>query len=153
MIGGGLGGLGRSIAEWMVSRGAKNLVLLSRSGARGPKAIALLRNLEAEGARVETPACDMADASAMKFVLDRCAETMPPIMGCIQASMVLRVSHVPFPVFQSIRLTPNRTLYSRICPMKIGEPAPTQRHILRGTCISCCQMAWTSSSCFHPSVA
>lgn len=90
LIGGGLGGLGRSIALWMVSRGARNLILLSRSGVRNQKTTTFVKMLEAEGARVEAPACDMADASALKLVLDRCAETMPPIMGCIQASMVLR---------------------------------------------------------------
>ncbi|KAM0794237.1 reducing type I polyketide synthase [Usnea florida] len=90
LIGGGLGGLGRSIALWMVSRGAKNLILLSRSGVRDQRANTLLERLEAEGARVVAPACDMTNALALKSVIDLCAETMPPIAGCIQASMVLR---------------------------------------------------------------
>ncbi len=100
VIGGGLGGLGRSIATWMVGRGARNLILLSRSGARDQRTIAFLRTLAVEGARVETPACDMTDASALKLVLDHFAKIMPPVMGCIQASMVLRVSHLlcPFSV-------------------------------------------------------
>lgn len=153
LIGGGLGGLGRSIALWMVSRGARNLILLSRSGVRNQKTTAFLRMLEAEGARVEAPACDMADASALKLVLDHCAETMPPVMGCIQASMVLRVSQLPFPVYESICSTPNRMLYSRICPTKIGEQVLTQRHIVRGTFTSFCQRTWNFSSSFPPSVA
>lgn len=121
VIGGGLGGLGRSIATWMVGRGARNLILLSRSGARDQKTIAFLRTLAAEVARVKTPACDMTDASALKLALDHCAETMPPVMGCIQASMILRVSRVICPLFPSIHSPPSRTLYSPTWPTKIGK--------------------------------
>ena len=76
----------------MVRRGARNLILLSRTGGQSEKAITFIKTLEAEGARVEAPACNITDASVLKLVLDRCAETMPPVMGCIQASMVLSVS-------------------------------------------------------------
>ena len=91
LIAGGLGGIGRSIARWMVSRGARNLLLLSRSGP-GEKARALLEELKAKGARVETPICDVTDVSSLHKVLKTYEAFMPPIKGCIQASMVLRVS-------------------------------------------------------------
>lgn len=93
LIVGGLGGLGRRIARWMIDRGAANLVLLSRSGGSGNEAAQdFLTELRSQGIRVEAPPCDVADEVALKGTLDRCALDMPPIKGCIQGSMVLRDS-------------------------------------------------------------
>lgn len=92
LIAGGLGGIGRSIARWLVRRGAKNLLLLSRSGPQGKEgAIALLNEMRENRIHVECPVCDIADARALPSVLRQYSETMPPIKGCFQASMVLRV--------------------------------------------------------------
>ena len=92
LIAGGLGGLGRSIARWMVQRGAKSLILLSRSGLKAEAAKELVQELRLGGAQVETPACDISDAESLSAVLRDCATRAPPVKGCIQASMVLRVS-------------------------------------------------------------
>ncbi|PYH41263.1 type I polyketide synthase [Aspergillus saccharolyticus JOP 1030-1] len=90
VIAGGLGGLGRSIASWFVDRGARNLVLLSRSGPKTEQARQLVAKLEQQGARVVTPACDITDAASLKLALDLCRQLLPPIKGCVQASMVVR---------------------------------------------------------------
>ena len=92
IISGGLGGLGRSMARWMVSRGARNLILLSRSGAKNNVAQALIKELEVQGAKIMTPCCDVSDKHTLSRVLEDCSNWMPPIKGCIQGSMVLRVS-------------------------------------------------------------
>lgn len=55
VIAGGLGGLGRGVARWMVHLGARNLILLSRKGAREQAAIDLVEELRALGAHVEAP--------------------------------------------------------------------------------------------------
>ena len=91
VIAGGLGGLGRTMTRWMVARNAKNLILLSRSGARTEVAYKFLEELKGEGVRVEAPACDVTDAEAMQQVFGRLSKEMPPIKGCIQGSMVRRV--------------------------------------------------------------
>ncbi|KAL8893510.1 MAG: hypothetical protein Q9192_005191 [Flavoplaca navasiana] len=90
VISGGLGGLGRSIARWMMSRKAKHLLLLSRSGAKEGAAIALLNELNERGVKAIAPVCDISDEAAVASALAECAETFPPIKGCIQGSMVLR---------------------------------------------------------------
>lgn len=92
VIAGGLGGIGRSTARWMADRGAKNLVLLSRSGATEEEAKELVKYLREQGTRVEVPLCDVANFDSLKETLDRVGQTMPPIKGCIQSAMVLRVS-------------------------------------------------------------
>lgn len=93
VISGGLGGLGRSTARWMASRGAKHLLLLSRFGPVHDSAKELLADLGALGVDVFAPPCDVSDEFALKRVLDECSSRMPSIRGCIQGSMVLKVSH------------------------------------------------------------
>ncbi|RHZ54154.1 type I polyketide synthase [Aspergillus thermomutatus] len=101
LIAGGLGGLGRNIARWFVERGARNLILLSRSGPQNPHAHDLVRELEAKGARVATPACDITNRECLKAVLSEFGKTMPPIKGCIQASMVVSDAHFEGISFES----------------------------------------------------
>lgn len=90
VIAGGLGGLGRSVARWMAGRGAKNLILLSRRGPVQDAAKQLVQELEVSCDRVATPACDVTDSEALRDAIEKCLETMPPVRGCIQGSMVLK---------------------------------------------------------------
>lgn len=90
VIAGGLGGIGRSIARWMVARGARHLMLLSRSGASRPTAQALVNELAQQNVQVVTPACDIADLDQLKQVIQEASRTMPPFRGCIQGAMNLR---------------------------------------------------------------
>ncbi|KAL2845826.1 hypothetical protein BJX68DRAFT_277264 [Aspergillus pseudodeflectus] len=91
VIAGGFGGLGRSICRWMVSRGARYLLILSRSGTRNQSARKLVAELTGLGARVHAPVCDISQAEALQRVLAECNTVgLPRIRGCIQCTMVLR---------------------------------------------------------------
>ncbi|KAI0972147.1 lovastatin nonaketide synthase [Xylaria arbuscula] len=90
VIAGGLGGLGRSFARWMASRGARHLILLSRSGPQKPVARVLVRELESQGVQVMAPMIDIGDAVSLRHELKRAAQAMPPIRGCIQGTVALR---------------------------------------------------------------
>lgn len=94
LISGGLGGLGRSISRWMVSQGAKHLILLSRAGTARPEAQVLVHELRQQGAVIEAPVCDVTDSAALGAVLELARKKMPPIKGCIQGSMVLKVCYI-----------------------------------------------------------
>ncbi|PHH89603.1 hypothetical protein CDD83_5668 [Cordyceps sp. RAO-2017] len=90
---GGFGGIGRRLALWMQSRGAQNLIFISRSGLSAAPARDLYGTLRnSRGCKVESVACDIADADAVKEALAKVCKTMPPIRGCIQCSMVLQDS-------------------------------------------------------------
>jgi hypothetical protein len=78
------------VSRWFVKRGARNLMLLSRSGDQNTKAKSLVEELTSQGACVRTPACNIANEESLQNALDQCLLDMPPIKGCIQASMVLR---------------------------------------------------------------
>ena len=76
----------------MAGRGAKNLILLSRRGPVQDAAKQLVQELEVTCEKVATPACDVTDSEALRDAIEKCLTTMPPVRGCIQGSMVLKVS-------------------------------------------------------------
>jgi NAD(P)-dependent dehydrogenase (short-subunit alcohol dehydrogenase family) len=91
LIVGGLGGIGRSVAEHFASLGAKNLILISRNAESQPESKALVKALSHAGCRIQVKNCDVADASDLAKLLKGCSD-LPPIRGVIQAAMVLSVS-------------------------------------------------------------
>ncbi|KAK2806488.1 Type I Iterative PKS [Emmonsiellopsis sp. PD_5] len=90
VLAGGLGGLGRSLAQWMVSRGARNLIFLSRSGNITPPVQEMVSTLESKGVKIRIFKCDVSDAVTMRSAFEECSQTLPPIKGCIQCSMTLK---------------------------------------------------------------
>ncbi|KAG6041353.1 Type I Iterative PKS, partial [Claviceps citrina] len=86
---GGTGGLGRSMARWMVHEGAGSVVLMSRSGTNS-KVEELIRELGASGSRIHVKACDITDYASLEAALGECSASLPPIRGLIHATMVLR---------------------------------------------------------------
>lgn len=92
LVAAGLGGVGRSILRWMASKGAKQLIVPSRSGAASQAAMEVVNELIKLGVKIVTPRCDMSVASSVHRVLDDYAQVMSPIRGCINAAMVLQDS-------------------------------------------------------------
>ncbi|TGO59558.1 hypothetical protein BCON_0043g00160 [Botryotinia convoluta] len=90
LIAGGFGGLGRSLSRWMVDRGARNLIILGRSGVKNESARRFVGELKALNVRVEAPACDIAQVESLRKALEECSKRLPPVRGCFQCSMVLR---------------------------------------------------------------
>ena len=89
---GGLGGLGRAVSTWMVERGAKHLIYLSRSAGKSENDRNFMHELHLQGCSTQAFAGDVADPLVVQKVV-RCAAR--PITGVIQMSMVLKVD-VPF---------------------------------------------------------
>ena len=96
MIAGGSGGLGRSIARWLVRQGARHIIMASRSGPHGRGIQSLVDELDALGASLNIYSCDITNQDELKKIIDADAASMPPICGVIQAAMVLRVCHFFF---------------------------------------------------------
>ncbi|PLN82692.1 polyketide synthase [Aspergillus taichungensis] len=90
LIAGGSGGLGRAIMQWMADRGAKYLIVPSRSGATSKAAASVLSHLAKRGITVYAPRCDVSCETTFSDMLVECAQVMPPIKGCINAAMVLQ---------------------------------------------------------------
>ncbi|KAL4878719.1 hypothetical protein BJY04DRAFT_220786 [Aspergillus karnatakaensis] len=89
ILSGGLGGIGRSIARWMASRGATHLIFLSRSHQVAPAADELLSALEKLGCRSHVFSCNIADEKSLSDVLEtvQTDPVIPPIKGFINCSV------------------------------------------------------------------
>lgn len=92
MIVGGAGGVGLAIASWIVSRGAKHLILTSRHAESTPDALKLVETARAEGCNVHLRNCDASEERDLKELLIHfSAKGLPPVRGVINAAMVLKV--------------------------------------------------------------
>lgn len=83
---GGLGGLGRTLAEWMVRKGARKLAFFSRSGADRAEAKAVVEWLQARDVHVAVYRGDVANYSDV----ESCVRSISNIGGVFQAAMVLQ---------------------------------------------------------------
>lgn len=83
VVTGGLGGLGLRVAAGLVAAGARELVLVSRSGAVLGDAVS---RMEERGAVVRVVAADMSDVDDVRRVLDACRK---PLRGVMHAAGVL----------------------------------------------------------------
>jgi NADPH:quinone reductase-like Zn-dependent oxidoreductase len=90
LVVGGLGGIGRSVCQWLAQRGAKNLIILSRS-ANAEKIRPFSEEMQQIGCKIYPVACDISDSTSMACALEACRNNMPPIRGIIQGAMVLQV--------------------------------------------------------------
>ena len=102
LVTGGLGDIGLKVASWLVGLGARRLVLVGRRGlpARASwaalaadhparAAVAVIGELERQGATVAVVAADIADEGRMREVLGRVGELLPPIRGIIHAAGIV----------------------------------------------------------------
>jgi NAD(P)-dependent dehydrogenase (short-subunit alcohol dehydrogenase family)/acyl carrier protein len=88
LITGGLGGLGLAAARWMVSRGARHLMLLGRSEPSSA-ALKAVHEMEAAGARVRSWQADVSRALDVAGALEHITQNMPPLRGIVHAAGVL----------------------------------------------------------------
>ncbi|KAH0524691.1 hypothetical protein TsFJ059_007167 [Trichoderma semiorbis] len=93
LLTGGLGGLGRSIAELLVSNGARHLAFVSRSGASSDVAKAFLKDLQSRDIDARAYSVDICNKSELDCLIkDVISLDMPPIRGVFQCAAVLRDS-------------------------------------------------------------
>ena len=90
---GGLGGIGRAAALWMIKHGARNLIFANRSGLARQDAKDVVHFLQEKGASVAVYACDICEQAQLRDLISQSSKSMPPIRGVIQSAMVLRVGH------------------------------------------------------------
>lgn len=81
------GALGISLVDWMISRGATNVVITSRTPDIAPGWVAAHRR---RGATVTIVACDVTQEADLKRAHRQIRDTLPPIAGVIHGAMVLR---------------------------------------------------------------
>jgi NAD(P)-dependent dehydrogenase (short-subunit alcohol dehydrogenase family)/acyl carrier protein len=88
LITGGLGGLGLTLARWMVEHGARHLMLMGRSGASAA-AQETLDAMDVAGAQITVARADVTDAEQVADVLANIDQSMPPLRGVFHTAAVL----------------------------------------------------------------
>ena len=91
LITGGTGGIGRSICRWMVQHGAKNSILVNRSGLPQPDTRKMIESLNSFEAKIEVRRCDVGDEGEVCRLVSDCAVIMPPIRGVVHGAFVSKV--------------------------------------------------------------
>ncbi|XP_037286488.2 fatty acid synthase [Rhipicephalus microplus] len=109
VIVGGLGGIGLELAQWMVTRGCRKLLLISRSGIRtGYQRLALKRWTDM-GATVLVSTDDVSTKEGARKIIET-ASSFGPMGGIFNLAMVLRDA-----------LIENQTaeMYAKVCKPKV----------------------------------
>src|SRR5215813_2070492 len=88
LVTGGLGMLGRSVAKWLISKGAKHLVLTGRS-ASSEGAQELFSGAETNSAAVRLVAADISRDEDVSYLMQTIRNELPPLKGVVQSAGVL----------------------------------------------------------------
>jgi len=86
-ITGGHGGLGLSLAQWMVEQGARNLVLIGRN-APSTDAAQVIESMRQGGANVLSISADVSRLNDVQNILTQ-THSMPTVRGIVHAAAVL----------------------------------------------------------------
>ncbi|QLI74092.1 Highly reducing polyketide synthase gloL [Metarhizium brunneum] len=87
---GGLGGLGRALATWMVEKGARSLVFLSRSCQKGPQTDGFVKELHSQGCQVLLVKGSVSNKADVQRAVDNEVTASRALAGVINLAMVLR---------------------------------------------------------------
>jgi NADPH:quinone reductase-like Zn-dependent oxidoreductase len=92
LITGGTRGIGLDLAQMMIEMGARNVVLLGRSGGTSPEVKTLLEKYENSEVRVKAFACDVGSLDQLQSVVNSISNDLPPVKGVIHSALLLSVS-------------------------------------------------------------
>lgn len=112
LITGGTSGLGLRLADWLTSRGARHLVLISRNGCKQGSDKERINTIQARGVRVDIIQADVADAKAVNAIFIELQAQSISVGGIIHAAGVMDDASLA-------NMTPDRFRYT-LRPKAIG---------------------------------
>jgi len=89
LITGGLGGFGLEFAQWLINRGARNIVLTSRTGVRSGYQARCVLHWRRSGVKVVVSNYNVASEEETVKLIKQCQE-LGPVGGIFHLAMVLR---------------------------------------------------------------
>jgi NADPH:quinone reductase-like Zn-dependent oxidoreductase/malonyl CoA-acyl carrier protein transacylase/SAM-dependent methyltransferase len=104
IITGGTGGIGLSLGPWMVENGAKNVVLLGRSGDSRPDVQKVLAQYQGSDVTMRALACDVGRREDVENVVEAIKD-LPPVGGVVHGALFLKVC---FPPIHEVAEPPTR---------------------------------------------
>ena len=88
LVTGGLGMLGRCVAEWLISKGAKHIVLTGRN-ASSEAAKKLFSATETNGAIIHAVAADISRDEDVSRLMQTVGNELPPLKGVVHSAGLL----------------------------------------------------------------
>ena len=104
LITGGLGGIGLTVARWLVAQGARCLVLAGRSDPL-ESTQAILGELRGAGAAVVIIRADVSRREDVARILDQIDQELPPLCGVLHAAGILDdsvITHLTAPRLRAV---------------------------------------------------
>ncbi len=95
LITGGASGFGLAIAQWMTTKGCRNLILLSRSGPKTPEETTIINNMRNQGINIMLALGSVDCPKDMDRIFKQIESDMPPLKGIQHAAMVLDDGSIP----------------------------------------------------------
>ncbi|MBW3546081.1 MAG: SDR family NAD(P)-dependent oxidoreductase, partial [Bacteroidetes bacterium] len=89
LVTGGASGFGLELGRWLVQKGARYLILASRSGSKSDYDCAMVQEMEALGCRVWLPKLDITDEAAVQQLADQLKGEDRVLKGIIHSAAVL----------------------------------------------------------------
>ncbi len=89
LVTGGLGGFGLATAQWLVDKGARNVILASRRGQPDDEAKAAILRMTSAGANVSCRPLDVSSPASVAELMDWIGANTPPLAGVFHSAMVL----------------------------------------------------------------
>ncbi|XP_075072878.1 fatty acid synthase [Mixophyes fleayi] len=104
IITGGLGGFGLELAQWLIERGAQNLILTSRSGIRNGYQAKQVQSWKEAGITVVVSTKDVASIGGTRQLIEE-ASQLGPVGGIFNLAMVLKdamIENLSTKLFQDV---------------------------------------------------
>jgi acyl transferase domain-containing protein/surfactin synthase thioesterase subunit/NAD(P)-dependent dehydrogenase (short-subunit alcohol dehydrogenase family) len=89
IVTGGASGFGLALGEWLADKGARYLLLLSRSGCKSESDWERVADMRQRGVTVNLINADITQAEEISKTLKTISQTMPPLKGIIHSAAVL----------------------------------------------------------------
>lgn len=108
-----LGGLGQLFSMWMIERGARSLIFLSRSGMDRAETQAFMSDIQGRDVEAVVVKGDVSDLDDVEKTI---GSTRRPIKGVVQAALDLKVCCIILYSTPSADIRVTRMHHSRQCP-------------------------------------
>jgi acyl transferase domain-containing protein/acyl carrier protein len=89
LITGGTSGIGFELGIWLVSKGARNIVLIGRTGLKSQEAEDIVNKMRTDGVRVSIESCDISNKESLNELIRTIVTDLPPLKGIFHCAMVL----------------------------------------------------------------
>ncbi|TVY84967.1 Highly reducing polyketide synthase azaB [Lachnellula suecica] len=87
LVVGGVGGVGRAVLLWLVEKGAKNVLVVSRAAGEHGEVTKWTADAKVAGCNLQFRSCDLSHEENFVKLLAECSDILPPICGVINAAM------------------------------------------------------------------